>query len=80
MTASVLKKDPKHTSDERNTFRLDKTRQNVQIFEEVLFFKVRTTKKQKNKQLIQLLLCQLDVGGWWKEKGTRLTQSHALDI
>ena len=25
------------------------------------------------KQLIQLILCQLDVGGWRKEKGTRLT-------
>ena len=28
--------------------------------------------KQKNKQLIPLILCQLDVGGWQKEKGTRL--------
>ena len=28
--------------------------------------------QQKNKQLIQLILCWLDVGGWWKEKGTRL--------
>ena len=37
------------------------------------FVKLRTTEKQKNKQLIQLVLCQLDVGGWWKEKGTRLT-------
>ena len=25
--------------------------------------------QQKNKQLIQLVLCQLDVGGWRKEKG-----------
>ena len=24
------------------------------------------------KQTIQLILCQLDLGGWWKEKGTRL--------
>ena len=22
---------------------------------------------------MQLILCQLDVGGWWKEKGTRPT-------
>ena len=41
----------------------------MQIFKEVLFFKLRTTEKR----LIQLILCQLDVGGWWKEKGTRLT-------
>ena len=45
----------------------------MQIFEEVLFFKLRTTEKQKNKQLIQLILCQLEMGGWQKEKGTRLT-------
>ena len=25
------------------------------------------------KQLIQAILCELDVGGWRKEKGTRLT-------
>ena len=36
--------------------------QSVQIFEEVLFFKRRTTLKQKKKknQLIQLILSQLD--------------------
>ena len=48
------------------------------MFEEVLFFKLRTTtqkqKKKKGKQFIQLILCQLDVGGWRKEKGTRLTE------
>ena len=27
---------------------------------------------KKEKQTIQLILCQLDVGGWWKEKGLRL--------
>ena len=26
--------------------------------------------QQKNRQLIQLMLCQLDVGGWQKDKGT----------
>ena len=30
-------------------------------------------KNKTKKQLIQLILCQFDVGGWWKEKGTRLT-------
>ena len=30
-------------------------------------------KNRKKTQLIQLILCQLDVGGWRKEKGTRLT-------
>ena len=52
---------------------MDETGQNVHIFEEVLFFKLCTKEKQKNKQLIQLILCQLDVGWWRKEKGTRLT-------
>ena len=46
-----------------------RTKQNVQIFEQVLFFKLRTTEKQ----LIQLILCQLGVGGWRNEKGERLT-------
>ena len=32
----------------------------MDIFEEVLFFKLRATDRQKNKQLIQLILCQLD--------------------
>ena len=32
------------------------------MFEEVLFFKLHTTKKLKNKQLIQLILCQLEWG------------------
>ena len=35
------------------------------------FFKLRTAQNQKNQQqLNQLILCQLDVGGWRKEKGT----------
>ena len=37
-----------------NTFEWDKTGQNMQIFEEVLFFKLSTTSKQKSKQLIHL--------------------------
>ena len=47
---------------------MDETGQNVQIFE-VLFFKLRTTEKQKNKQLIQLILCQLDVRRLAEGKG-----------
>ena len=39
LTASVLKKDPKHTRDG--------TGQNVHIFEESLFFKLHTTIQQK---------------------------------
>ena len=34
--------------------------------------------QQTNKQLIQLILCQLDVGGWQKEKGMRLTGQLVL--
>ena len=40
----------------------------MQIFKEVLSLKLRTTEKQKNEQLIQLILHQLNVGGWWKGK------------
>ena len=51
----------------------------MQIFDEVLFLKLRAKKQQqKNKQLIQLILCQLDVGGWLKEEGTRLTVEQRL--
>ena len=50
----------------------------MQIFKEILCFKLCTTtttkQQQKNKQLIQMILYQLDVGGWQKE----LSQSHAL--
>ena len=56
---------------------MDATRQNMQSLEEALFFKLRKTKqkqqKNKEKQTIQLILCQLDVGDWRKEKGSRLT-------
>ena len=34
--------------------------QNMQIFKKVLFLKLHTTEKQKNKQIIQLSLCHLD--------------------
>ena len=40
----------------------------MQIFQEVLFFKLRTEKQQQQKQLIQLILCHLDVGGWREER------------
>ena len=48
----------------------------MQIFEEVLFLKLRTTttkkerkKKQKQQQLIQLILCQLDTRRLAEGKG-----------
>ena len=34
--------------------------------------------QKTEKQTIQLTLCQLDVGGWQKEKGMRLTESVYL--
>ena len=43
---------------------MDETGQNVQVFEEVLFFKLRTTYKQKYKQLIQHILRQSLVCFW----------------
>ena len=44
----------------------------MQFFEEVLVFQVTCNRKREEK--IQLILCQLDVGGWQKEEGTRLTE------
>ena len=41
-----------------------------------LFQATYNIKTEKNKPSVQLILCQLDVGGWRKEKGTRLTVSH----
>ena len=43
----------------------------MQIFKEVSLFQAMYNIKTE-KQTIQLILCQLDLGGWWKEKGTRL--------
>ena len=37
-------------------------------------------RKKKQQQLNQLILCQLDVGGWRKEKGTRLSQSFSCSF
>ena len=45
----------------------------MQIFEEVLFFHATYKKEKQEKHTIQLNLCQLDVGGWREEKGTRLS-------
>ena len=36
-------------------------------------FQATNNIKTKNKQLIQLILCQLNLGGWRKEKSTRAT-------
>ena len=35
---------------------------------------------KKEKQTIQLTLCQLGLGGWRKEKGMRLSQGHSQII
>ena len=54
---------------------MDETGQNVQIFEEVLFFKLRatTTRTKTEKQTINpTYFVLLDVGGWRKEVGTKL--------
>ena len=37
-----------NTRDQKNAFQLDETGQNLQTFEEILFFKPHTTQKQKN--------------------------------
>ena len=35
---------------------------------------------KQNKHLIQLILCQLDVGGWQMENGTRLTRAVSQSV
>ena len=62
--------DPKHTRDEQNAFKLDETGQNVQIFEgSPLFQATYNIKTEENKQLIQLILCQLDARRLAEGKG-----------
>ena len=52
---SQLDQEVQNTQEiEENVFLLDETGQNVHIFGEILFFKLRTTEKQKNKQIIHL--------------------------
>ena len=52
-----------------NTFQLDKTGQNVWVFEEVLFFfKLHTTKKHKNKQSVHLAYVSSMLECWQKQK------------
>ena len=47
----------------------------MHIFGEVLFLRYvqknnqKNQQQLKNEQLIQLILCQFDVGGWQKEEG-----------
>ena len=69
-------KDPKHTRDQKNAFKLDETGQHVQIFRGSPLFQATyniKTEKQTisstylvsvgcGSELIQLALCQLDVG------------------
>ena len=59
---------------------LDETGQSVQSFEEVLFFKYVQLKNRKNKRLIQIFLCQLDLGGLGKEKGLFLLPASHIQL
>ena len=49
------KNKKKRKEKEKNAFSWDETGQNVQIFEEVLFFKLRTTEKHLKKTKKQLI-------------------------
>ena len=58
---------------------MDETAHKVQIFEEILFFKLRATEKQKKKKTNNsIYLVPVNVGGWRKEKGTRLTKKKKV--
>ena len=69
LTASILNKKIKNTQEvKKNASFLDKTRQNVQIFEEVLFFKATYDTKINNLHLF----CQLDAWMLAEGKGQHL--------
>ena len=70
----IEKKSKTHTRLEKR-FLIGRSRRKHANFQESHCFQATYSikKKQKNKQLIQLILCQLDVGGWRKEKGKKLT-------
>ena len=78
LTASVLIKDSKQTRDQQTLFIGRNRTERVHLRGSPLFqatYNIKTEKKKKHQQLIQLIMCQLGVGGWWKEKGRRLTFS-----
>ena len=53
---------PKHTKVKENAFKLDKTGQNVRIFEEVIFFQATYNMKTEKQTINSLSLCQVDAG------------------
>ena len=78
LIASVLKKDPKTHKRLKECFLIGQNSTKRAHFRGSPLFQAMyniKTEEEKKHQLIQLILCQLDVGGWQKEKGTRLTQS-----
>ena len=72
LTASVLKKRSKvHKRLKRTLLYLDETGQNVQIFEEVLFFQATYNIKTEKRTINSLRLCQFDAGMLADGKGNK---------
>ena len=67
----IISLDPKHKKLKKR-FLIGRNRTKHAHFRGSPFFQAMYNIKTE-KQAIQLILCQLDVGGWWKEKGMRLT-------
>ena len=65
----IISLDPKHKKL-KERFLIGRNRTKRANFRGSPLFQAtyNNDKKQKNKQLIQLISCQLDVGGWRKEK------------
>ena len=66
---------PKHTKVKENAFKLDKTGQNVRIFEEVIFFQATYNMKTEKQSISWLNLCHCDAGMLAEEKGQETTNT-----
>ena len=78
MTATVLKNDQNKHEIKRTVFNWTKMGKTCKISRKSSFqasYNIET-----EKQFIQLILCQLDVGSWRTEQGTRLCSSVFLEI
>ena len=71
---TYMKDDPKHTRDEKSAFWLDETGQNVQVFEQVLFFfkatyNIKTEEEKTTNNSTYLVSVRLHEG--WFETQTK---------
>ena len=67
----IVVRDPNTQESKRTLFFIRRNGTKCANFQGSPYFQAAHNIKTE-KQTIQHILCQLDVGGWWKEKGTRL--------